>query len=230
MILHHGTSLTRARSAILKGLLPRAQSGLNSFPLTPAHPHCVYLTDTYPLYFAENARRQDKDDFAVVISIDTSKLIEDAFLPDEDALEQINRGADGLPSTMSSSERTQHYRRSLSDFMGSTGWETSLSLLGTCAFMGTIAPEAFASVAVVDTEAQAKLMIWATDFSISLNHFRAAAETQKMLTHRATTGTWPAISTSVERSIPEGFRSAIDSRDGLQIYGPDEFREWITSR
>jgi hypothetical protein len=68
MILHHGTSLTRAREAVLEGLLPRKFSGRNSFPHTPAHPLCVYMSDTYPLYFAENAAGFGKSRTVITVS------------------------------------------------------------------------------------------------------------------------------------------------------------------
>lgn len=227
MVLHHGTSLTRAREAAIKGLLPRKLSGRNSFPCTPAHEDCIYMSDTYPLYFAENARRQDRDDFAVVFSIDTSLLNENCFLPDEDVLEQINRGADDLPASLSASERTALYRRSLSVYAGSDGWQDSLKLLGTCAYRGRVLPHAFVSVAVVDVQAQRKLMMWATDFSVSLAHFRSAAGVQRTLTHRVTTGAWPMVDIAVERSLPEPLRNDINSCGGITVFSLKDFRVWV---
>ncbi len=223
MILHHGTSVTRARHAAQRGLLPPKLSGKISFPRTPAHPCCVYLTDTYPLYFANIACSQDGADFTVVISIDTVALNSDAFLPDEDVLEQLNRSTDDLPRQLSASERTLLYRKSLADFTGSVGWLHSLDLLGTCAFWGSIPPEAFVSLVVVDTQKQSKLMMWATDFSLNVSHFRFAAAPQKMLTQRVTSGAWPSISSRAERSFPEGFRSDVDSIGGIETYTLGEF-------
>lgn len=227
MILHHGTSLTRAREAALEGLLPRKFSGKNSLPHTPAHPLCVYMSDTYPLYFAENARRQDNDDFAVVISIDTAVLDEADLLPDEDVLEQINRGVDGLPASWTASERTLHYRRSLAEYANSEGWQESLKLLGTCALQGSVPPQAFVSLAVVDRQAQKKLMMWATDFSVSLAHFRSAADAQKVLTQRVTAGTWPTCGSAINRSFPKWLQNDVDSRGGIDVYTLDGFRYWV---
>ena len=98
MLLYHGTSEARWNDIVAKGaIIPRGKTKLGNWKHTiESNPKCVYMTDAYAGYFAINAIEVPKDDSevrAAIIEIDTDRL--DAFnlVPDEDAIEQGERGA-----------------------------------------------------------------------------------------------------------------------------------------
>ena len=110
-LLYHGTNGAWLGSILRSGIEPRgSRPARNNWKHVPhqSNPRCVYLTDSYAPYFAFNAAR-GKDPLCAVIEVDTDRLDPNNLTFDEDCWEQLGRGRDELPGTMS--ERTIWYRK-----------------------------------------------------------------------------------------------------------------------
>jgi hypothetical protein len=152
MKLYHGTSGAFLSDILTNGIKPRGAKGTNNWKHTVnSNPKCVYLTDSYAPYFAFNAVQGDAR--CAVIEVDTDLLDDDNLFPDEDFLEQANRGSDGIDGNMK--QRTLHYRKkqfSYNYIPGTiqkdliTWWEASLRYLGTCSHRGVIPVSAITRV------------------------------------------------------------------------------------
>lgn len=193
MILYHGTSTKHLPGIFRHGLRGRGKDGVTNWEHTiESNPDTVYLTDTYPTYFALNA--SDPWDTPVIIEIDTSMIDPDwGFLvPDEDALEQGTRGLsveektaqalDGWmfpPDDMTDMyERTRWFRDradQLADY-----WPGSLNVMGTCGFRGTIWSGAFTRLAFLTDPGP--LQIVAADAQISVMNFQFCASHHRNVT------------------------------------------------
>jgi hypothetical protein len=169
MKLYHGTNETVARVALTEGLKPRSMTKASNWKHTVlSHKDMIYLTDTYPLYFALNSIQGTER--AAVIEIDTDKLLPWEFMPDEDYLEQATRKTPDDPKTdWDMKKRNRWYRARLQQFSGY--WEESLKRLGTCAYHGIIGPQAITRVAFIDYKKQSVLAMRGMDPSISIVNF-----------------------------------------------------------
>ncbi len=174
--LYHGTSKYNALAAMSHGLKPRGKNGQSNWTHSiESSPDNVYLTDTYPSYFAINAidtneLGQENGVEAAVLQIDVSRLNLRHLVPDEDVLEQAGRGHDRIEGDMI--RRTRHYRKLVKQYKGTDVWTESLQAMGTCAHIGIIPPEAISRVAFFDIR-KAASFTWANmDAMICLANYR----------------------------------------------------------
>ena len=121
--LYHGTSTKYLDDILSKGITPRHNKGIGNWSGNPSHPLMVYLSDAYPVYFAQqsvNAYNEkncdsEKDEPVVLeVIVDTKRLY-----PDEDFLEQYHRIApqwkDAVEKT-TMQERTIYFKQNLLDY------------------------------------------------------------------------------------------------------------------
>ena len=183
MKLYHGTTEAVARAVIETGLVPRGKDGSQNWEHTvPSNPNCVYLTEVYAGYFALTAAK-DVDDKWGIIEVDTDNLHGDLLCPDEDTLEQASRhdpdvskdlkGLDMLERTLWFRERIQEYRHL---------WKASLEAMGTCAYYGTIGPEAISRIAIYDPKSNGQMTMNCMDPSITLMNFKFVSAKYRMMT------------------------------------------------
>lgn len=176
MLLYHGTSESVARRALKEGLRPRSDTGVPSLweRTVPSNPNVVYLTSSYPGYFAGHAAK-DGERWAI-IEVDIDELDEMDLHPDEDALEQGSRqqgetGFDELDALPRSAmkERTLWFRDNIDLFQDL--WERSLEGLGTVGHYGAIPPKAILRVSFYDPKSSPAVTLAAVDTMVSLvNH------------------------------------------------------------
>ena len=127
--LYHGTSKTIAKKAIKAGILPRGTQGSN-WEKYPSNNDMVYLTDTYPIYFAVAAVPEDELDELAMIEV---QVDEDNLYPDEDFLSQLVKAREKrLPESEEAIE-LQMINKDL--------WKSSLEHLGNVAHKGSVRPE-----------------------------------------------------------------------------------------
>jgi len=146
MLLYHGTTDKFLPRILANGIQPRKLSktkGNFAHTIQSASDR-VYLTDAYAPYFADIAAAEHGGN-PIVFAIDTNK-ISNLIVPDEDALEQVNRIQDKI-KTISKKEmiqRTREFQREAEWFQksGNFTYENSLATLGTCAVVGTVDREA----------------------------------------------------------------------------------------
>lgn len=161
MRLFHGTSESAARKILKEGLTPRAVRGCNGNweHTVDSNPEAIYLTTTYPLYFAFTATG-DEERWAI-LEIDLDALDEELLAPDEDFLEAATRGQEtGMPvdELEGMGPRTEWFRDRMDRFRHH--WRDSTEYLGNVAYLGTIPPEAIKAVAFVEpTKAWFRLLV-----------------------------------------------------------------------
>jgi len=144
MKLYHGTSFVHLENILRDGLQPRnTLAGNWATTLNPSIPTCVYLSDSLAPYFALWC--QPHDDHGLVIEIETDRLDPQQMVPDEDFLRALFTitGEPILPfdDIAGWQENILEERHR---------WSESLRLLGTCAYHGTIPPEAITRYAIVE--------------------------------------------------------------------------------
>lgn len=173
MKLYHGTSWDRWQSIQTEGLLPRGMCGGSNWDHSiESNPNTVYFSTAYAYYFGLNALSEDSQVRKIVlIEVDTDSLDSSLLVPDEDVLEQMNRG-----SPISNKEmifRTREYRDEIL-FWASEGfdWLWSVRNMGTCGYHGAISPDQFSRVVVVDLAEESALTWMFLDCSVSVLNFR----------------------------------------------------------
>jgi hypothetical protein len=211
MRLYHGTSEAIARRALDEGLLPRAESGVEShWTECPSRDDLVYLTTAYAGYFAVHATK-DLDRWGIV-EVDTDLLPEESILvPDEDWLEQVTRDSPALVGMVLSDtyrklqtmqERTAFWRALLPEL--APLWLDSIEGLGNCAHVGAIPPEAITRVAIFDPRSNPSITMSAMDPMIStLNYAICGAK------YRALVKWLMGDAITVEEYIGYGFLSSV---------------------
>lgn len=180
MKLYHGTSERPAKLAIESGIEPRGRRKGNWRHSVLSRKDAVYLTCAYAMYFAINAQRNNER--AAVIEIDTNLLNPWLLAPDEDAMEQINRKRDDLPSDLTMEQRTKHYRKNLHNYTGRGQWEASIAGLGNCCYLDTVPAAAITRIAFIDTKKAPTLSMASMDPSISLLNYRFLGNKYRGLT------------------------------------------------
>src|SRR5262245_38234343 len=169
MKLYHGTSRQAVPSILDRGIEPRSAGHRNSNwkHTVESNKDCVYLSQGYALYFAINAVKDIAD--CAIVEVESDFLDPSHLIPDEDAIEQSNRGRDGLPASWDMRRRTRHYRKMMRDFNDGQ-WQISIDNLGTCSHYGVVPPSAITRVALINLKANVPLLA-ACDPSIHLlNH------------------------------------------------------------
>ena len=166
MYLYHGTSTRRLSTILKSGIQPRKDEG--NWKDHPSRAGHVYLTSAYAIYFAQSACDPDQDEKYAVLQIEVDRLDERKLYADEDALEAYNRKKDGLPSHWDLARRTQFYRDSWKTLDAARSWKSSLGLLGTCSYNGSIKPNMIEKVAIIDPRA---VLALASDPSITIQNY-----------------------------------------------------------
>lgn len=179
MILYHGTSESSLKEILNQGIIPRGRNGKDNWGHTvSSNPECIYLTSTYPGYFAAVASRGGNDKWAI-IEVDIDRLDISKFRPDEDCIEQLFREYD-LMDNMTLGERTLYYQRKIEDV--AEFWQESLRFLGTCAYKGAIPVSAFRRVILYDPKSNQLVTSKWLDPSISLINFKVMGDSYRMAT------------------------------------------------
>ena len=178
MMLYHGTSESRAKKILVRGIRPRGRHGKTNWKHSvESNPRAVYLTDAYPGHFAIQAAK--KGERLAILEIDTERLDKSKLHPDEDLLEQSGRHYDALPADWSIAKRTRWYRAQAPH---NSKWELSLQGMGTVGYYGVIPPEAITCVVYFDpaTKGPAQDFYWALgDTSVSMMNYMILAPTHK---------------------------------------------------
>jgi len=149
--LYHGTSTKYLNDILSKGITPRHKKESN-WSGNPSHPLMVYLSDAYPVYFAQQSVEAEGSDKPVVLEVivDTKRLY-----PDEDYLEQFTRIdpkwieiEEQFGYMKSMEERTKWFKDNLTDYKDH--YEGSLFGLGNCCHKGVIKPKNIVRYSVLD--------------------------------------------------------------------------------
>lgn len=220
MKLYHGTAGENV-SAILKcGIKPRRATRKSNWKHSVAsHEHAVYLTSAYAGYFAHQAAKTSK---LGIIEIDTDRLDQELFRPDEDFLEQATRS--GQTSNrqlkrlkkLSMNERTEWFSSHLDEF--AHAWKASVEHLGTCSYLGEIPPDAITRASVFDYKKNALVASELLEPTITIANFRFCANRYHALTkwlmgEDIDPDALLIVPRSALQNIPKEFRDAIAGWD-----------------
>lgn len=164
--LFHGCRSSALASIRQDGLLPRSMTGRDNWDHTASsHPEAVYLTTAYPLHFALSS---DADGHPCILRIRTDRLDSDDIVGDEDSYALAGAAHRDLPADLGTSERAAFWR----DRLDETRAEFSLQLIGNCAHLGSIPPEAIDQVLVIDAREAAMLVYAFADPVIAPANYR----------------------------------------------------------
>lgn len=193
MYLYHGTTASRARKALQDGIQPRALTGLSNWAEHPSCEQAVYLTNAYPVFFANVSASEADEDEAAFLVIDSDHLDPTLLAADEDAIEQAMRQMDDDPLRgMAMGERVAILRDQLLELVDNGfDWEWSLNALGNCTYHDTIPPEAI--VKVVRWK-RAGDMLFACDPTMTLMNFHIVGNYYRKMA---------AILAGVSHDVPE---------------------------
>lgn len=189
MKIYHGTTETTARGAIVNGLSPRDDLGLDSnYPNCPSNGEMVYLTAGYAPYYASIAAAQHHGKQWGIVEVDLDYLDHSNLRPDEDFLEQASRHGNAavevafpsLRRLKGMEARTRWFRDHLDDF--SLSWEQSIAGLGNCAHVGHVPANAITRVAIYDSTTNPTISWVCIDPSISIMNFQLCSEKYKAIT------------------------------------------------
>lgn len=173
MKLYHGTSAKYLPSILEKGIQPTSQTGNDSnWEVTSANDR-VYLSDTYPLYFAIHAAMELGTD-AVLIEVEVDESL---LLPDEDFLAQA---AQPVNNTLIAT--TEKFRDELYDLFSPKLLQdlamASLRSLGT-ACIKEVTPDMITGHAVIPREVLASMVLQHCDPTITIMNHRILANNYK---------------------------------------------------
>jgi len=183
--LYHGTSTKYLDDILSKGITPRHNKGIGNWSGNPSHPLMVYLSDAYPVYFAQqsvNAYNEkncdsEKDEPVVLeVIVDTKRLY-----PDEDFLEQYHRIApqwkDAVEKT-TMQERTIYFKQNLLDYKDD--YQTSLFGLGNCCHKGVIKPKNIVRYSILDFDE----ILNYSDPAINLQNYQLLGGRYRMISEK----------------------------------------------
>ena len=164
LTLYHGTSSVHLDKILESGLVPRYNN--DSEWECASRPDMIYLTNAYPLYFAEHSINHNGGEPVVFkVEVDTLRLY-----PDEDFLEQATRSEKYKDSYselqgLDMEARTKYFRDSLEEYKHH--YDDSLKFLGNCCHKGIIKPKRIRRYVIPDMSIRRK-----SDPSITTNNFR----------------------------------------------------------
>ena len=163
MKLYHGTS-SRFLNAILKrGLHSRGSKKIGNWEKFPSRTDMVYLTVAYPFFFA--ACCTEKDEQSLVIEIDSDKLDQSLFYPDEDFIAQ------GLSHQLNVPIESIHHQITRGIKKYRQYWEKSLDGIGNCCYKGAIPLSAITRYCLFDAKQRPSIAICMMDPSISILNY-----------------------------------------------------------
>lgn len=193
-LLYHGTSHTHALDALRHGIKPRGQTRAPTWSDRPSNRNCVYLTDTYPIYFAAAAAMRNNDAYAAVLEIDTAYLDPSMLRADEEVFEQTSRGKDQIAGTRL--ERVTHYADALqNDFQQAAG---SLDAMGSCAYNDYIPPNAITRMALLQMNPPIQPVQWSSNASISVANFHFCWMEHSAITAWVMNNRWPVRDNDID--------------------------------
>jgi len=155
MLIYHGTSALAVAAILKNGIVPRALHGRSNWENCPSNEQMVYLTSTYPLYFAVCATEKEDEKFAV-FEIDFRRLKTAKLYPDEDFVAQVLYQNEKTRPNVDLETFTQFVRRDIDRWR--TKWRGSLDKMGTCAYQGTIPSDAILRYAEIDRPVRPELV------------------------------------------------------------------------
>ena len=154
--LYHGTSSEFKESISQEGINPRKESShLGNWSKAPSREDFVYLTDTYPIYFAFAALNEviNEDELAKEnLLIYKLRVQTDKLYPDEDFIYHLNKKEN---IAISNEECKELAIKNQKD------WESSLKMLGTVGHYGKISTTQIISQVELKLEDQKDLfLVW----------------------------------------------------------------------
>tara|TARA_R110001632_G_scaffold153232_1_gene271049 strand:+ start:2237 stop:2926 length:690 start_codon:yes stop_codon:yes gene_type:complete len=176
--LYHGTSTKYLDDILSKGITPRHNKDSN-WSDNPSHPLMVYLSDAYPVYFAQQSVEVEGDDEPVVLEVivDTKRLY-----PDEDYLEQFTRidpkwveVEEQFGYNMSMEDRTKWFKTNLTDYK--EHYVGSLFGLGNCCHKGLIKPKNIVRYSILDYDQ----ILHYSDPTITLQNYQILGGKYRMI-------------------------------------------------
>ena len=162
MLLYHGSNEAFLPAIRKEGLKPRG-TGKSQWKKYPSRPDMVYLTVAYPFYFSLNI--EGRKGRPLVLEIDSRKLAQSCFFPDEDFIVQTMARGD----TRKIAAIHTDIRNRLEDFQ--KNWKGSIKGLGNCCYKGIIPPTAIKRVCFFKPKARPFLARLMNDPQISLLNF-----------------------------------------------------------
>jgi hypothetical protein len=163
--LAHGTSARHLESILANGIRPRGK-GRSQWKECPSAPDRVYLTDAYAFYFAQQAVKAKDDALIIECEVDRGGL-----LADEDPIAQLCGPENPLTLKYPDLRKRTKVIRDRLPFMDEAGREelldTSLTSLGTAAYLGTIEPKMFVRAALVPAADITRVVLMECDPTIT---------------------------------------------------------------
>lgn len=167
MKLYHGTSKKHLFGILQNGITPRSVNKKSNWEEIPSNPSMVYLTNAYPLFFSAHAS-SEHGNIGAIVEIDTSRLDDSNFLPDEDFISQANAAYKGKNKKNVITD-VHRIRKELFGYQ--PYWENSLKRLGNCCHYGVIPAEAITRYCIVDWDKRKELVLNYTDYAVSITHY-----------------------------------------------------------
>lgn len=125
-LIYHGTSSSYLKNIFEKGIVPR-HSRKPNWKDIPSQKDYVYLSQTFPLYFATHATTDNYS--PLLIEIDLDCLDETLMYPDDDFVFQISNKQGNHISFEDAGKLLPYNQKH---------WKTSLETLGNIAYKGEI--------------------------------------------------------------------------------------------
>ena len=170
--LYHGTSTKFLDEILSKGLMPRYDRDTN-WSENPSNPLMVYLSDAYPVYFAQQSAEENYEPVVLEVRVDTKRLY-----PDEDYLEQFTRFDPEWKSTVDSTSmeyRTEWFKENLMDYKDY--YLDSLNGLGNCCHKGVIKPKNIIRYSILESDH----ILHYSDPTITLQNYMYVGERYRVL-------------------------------------------------
>jgi len=166
MKLYHGTSYQNMDRILKNGIIPRTNINGN-WEEHPSRDGHVYLTTSYPFYFAYVAAANKDAAISVVFEIDTDRLDYNNFYPDEDFIYEVVK-----------KEHPEILHKDIKDNLEDYkyNWEVSLRHLGNCSYEGKIPLTSISRYCIVDYKKRAVLAMQIMDPSISILNYKYRGE------------------------------------------------------
>lgn len=175
--LYHGTNENAVYKIRHDGITPRGGTRASTWGEVPSARDRVYLAQGYAPFFAASASKEGERH--ALVEVRTDRLDYDLLAADEDFVGQILAKEHGRMG-VTSWEAFNNYV--LESDMCEGLAEESLSLLGTCAYKGTIHWSAVARVSLYDIRDNMPMALTVLDPSISLLNWRFCSEKYRVLT------------------------------------------------
>jgi hypothetical protein len=165
MKLYHGTSDRYLDSILRHGIRPRGRRKKSNWDSYPSRQDCVYLTNSYAAYFAEQSADRKKGERSLVVEVEIDES-DSRLLPDEDFIAQA------IATRLKVSIESVH--RGVRDALEGYAHHAldSLTGLGNVCLKGTVKPESITRYAIVDFAKQQELWQFCLDPSISLLNYK----------------------------------------------------------